>query len=77
MEPTQPPLEWVPGGLSIGVKLPEREADHLVSRPRMHGAIPPLPNTFSWRGVQLKKHRDCTSPVILFDFSNLDKGITA
>jgi hypothetical protein len=29
----------------------------LVSRLRMHGAIPPLPNTPSWRGAQLK-HRD-------------------
>jgi hypothetical protein len=25
---------------------------------RMSGAIPPLPNTLSWRGVQLKKYRD-------------------
>jgi hypothetical protein len=24
----------------------------------MRGAIPPLPNTPSWRGAQLKKHRD-------------------
>jgi hypothetical protein len=27
--PTQPPIEWVPGALSLGVKRPEREADHL------------------------------------------------
>jgi hypothetical protein len=26
--PTQPPTQWVPGALSLGVKLPEREADH-------------------------------------------------
>jgi len=24
---------------------------HLVPRLRMRGAIPPLPNTFSWRGI--------------------------
>jgi len=24
----------------------------------MRGAIPPLPNKPSWRGAQLKKHRD-------------------
>jgi hypothetical protein len=26
--PTQPPIEWVPGALSLGVKRPGREADH-------------------------------------------------
>jgi hypothetical protein len=26
--PTQPPLQWVPGALSVGVKRPGREADH-------------------------------------------------
>jgi hypothetical protein len=26
--PTQPPLQWVPGALSLGVKRPEREGDH-------------------------------------------------
>jgi hypothetical protein len=27
--PTQPPIQWVPGSLSLGVKRPGREADHL------------------------------------------------
>jgi hypothetical protein len=27
--PTQPPIQWVPGALSLGVKWPEPEADHL------------------------------------------------
>jgi hypothetical protein len=40
--PTQPPTQWVPGALSLEVKQPGR------------GAIPPLPNTPSWRGAQLK-----------------------
>jgi hypothetical protein len=26
--PTQSPIQWVPGALSLGVKLPEREVDH-------------------------------------------------
>jgi hypothetical protein len=26
--PTQPPIQWVPGALSLGVKWPGREADH-------------------------------------------------
>jgi hypothetical protein len=26
--PTQPPIQWVPGALSSGVKQPGREADH-------------------------------------------------
>jgi hypothetical protein len=28
LEPTQPPNEWVPGFLSVGIKRPGREADH-------------------------------------------------
>jgi hypothetical protein len=26
--PTQPPIQWVPGTLSLGIKRPGREADH-------------------------------------------------
>jgi hypothetical protein len=28
LEPTQPPIQWVPEALSLGVKRPGREADH-------------------------------------------------
>jgi hypothetical protein len=28
MGPNQPPLQWVPGALSLGIKLPGREANH-------------------------------------------------
>jgi hypothetical protein len=28
MGPTQPPIQWVPGALSVAVKRPGREADH-------------------------------------------------
>jgi hypothetical protein len=46
LEPTQPPIQWVPGAHSLGVKRPGREADRLPSsraEVKMHGAIPPLP----------------------------------
>jgi hypothetical protein len=26
--PTQPPIQWIPGDLSLGVKRPGREADY-------------------------------------------------
>jgi hypothetical protein len=29
--PTQPPIQWVPGALSLGVKWPGHEADHSPS----------------------------------------------
>jgi hypothetical protein len=57
--PTQPPIQWVPGVLSLEVKRPGREADH--SHPSsadvkecvelyLHSS-----NTPSWCGAQLKK----------------------
>jgi hypothetical protein len=45
LRPTQPPIQWVSGTLSLGVKRPRCEGTthlHLVPRLRMHGAIPPL-----------------------------------
>jgi len=53
--PTQPPIQWVPGALSLGVKRPRREADHSPSSAEVKNAwnIPPLPNTSSWRGAYL------------------------
>jgi hypothetical protein len=50
--PTQTPIRWVPGELSLGVKRPGREADH---SPQSSAEIKNAP---SWRGSQLKKHRD-------------------
>jgi hypothetical protein len=58
--PTQPPIQWVPGALSLGVKWPGREATthlHLVPRSRMRGAIPPLPH-YVFVAWCLVKHRD-------------------
>jgi hypothetical protein len=44
--PTQPPIQWVPGALFLGVKRPGCETDHSPlssARSRTHGTIPPLP----------------------------------
>jgi hypothetical protein len=49
------------GCFSPKVKQPGREADHQPPSNveiKNGGAIPPLPNTSSWRGAQLIKHRD-------------------
>jgi hypothetical protein len=60
MGPTQPPIRWVPGALSLGVKQPGHEADH---SPPSSVEVKEVelyfhsPNTPSWRGAQLK-HRD-------------------
>jgi hypothetical protein len=54
--PTDPPIQCVPGSLSLGVKRPGREADHSPpssAESRMRGAIPHSPNKPSWRGALL------------------------
>jgi hypothetical protein len=53
---TQPPIQWVRGAFSPGVKLTTRL--QLVQRSRKFGFIDPLPNTSSWRSAWLVKHRD-------------------
>jgi hypothetical protein len=59
LRPTQPPIQWVPGALSLGVKRPGHEADHSPPSSAdvkewvelyLHS-----PNTPSWRGAQLKE----------------------
>jgi hypothetical protein len=59
--PTQPPIQWVPGALSLGVKRPRREAEHSPpSSAEVKGWVELYlysPNTPSWRGAQLR-HRD-------------------
>jgi len=60
--PSQPPLQWVPGALSLGVKRPTHESDHSpLSSAEVKNAwsCTSAPNTPSWRGAQLKKkHTD-------------------
>jgi hypothetical protein len=51
---TQPPMQWVRGALSPGVKRPGREADHSPpssAEVKNGGAIPPLPNMSSWHSA--------------------------
>jgi hypothetical protein len=46
--PTQPPIQWLPGVLSPGVKRPEREAHHSRSSStevKNSGAVLSLPHT--------------------------------
>jgi hypothetical protein len=56
--PTQPPIQWVPGTLSLGVKRPGREAVHSPPSSAEVKECVELylhsPNTPSWRGAQLK-----------------------
>jgi hypothetical protein len=53
--PTQPPIQGVPGALSLGVKRPEREADHSpVSSAEVKEWVElylHFPNMPSWRGA--------------------------
>jgi hypothetical protein len=60
--PTQPPIQWVARALSLRVKRPGREADDL---PQSSAEVKEsvelyhhLPNTHSWRCVQLKMHKN-------------------
>jgi hypothetical protein len=57
----KPPIQGVPGALSLGLKLPEHEADH---SPPSSGKVKECmelyiysSNTPSWRGAQLKKEK--------------------
>jgi hypothetical protein len=59
LRPTQPPIQWVPGALSLGVKRPGCEADH---SPPSNAEIKECvelylhsPHMPSWRGAQLKE----------------------
>jgi hypothetical protein len=61
--PTQPPIQWVPGALSLGVKQLGCEVNHSHPSSVEFKECMELyfhsPNTPSWRGAQLKKeHRD-------------------
>jgi hypothetical protein len=59
--PTQPPIQWLPGALSLRVKWPGHEADHSPpSSAKVKECVQLYihsPNTLPWRGAQLK-HRD-------------------
>jgi hypothetical protein len=52
------PIQWVPGALSLGVKLTTHL--HLVPRSRMSGAIPPFPQYASMTWCSVKKSTGTT-----------------
>jgi hypothetical protein len=62
--PIQPPIEWVPGTLSLGVKQPGREVDHLPPSSAEVKECVQLylhsPSTSPWRGSQLKRRDNFT-----------------
>jgi hypothetical protein len=59
--PTQPPIQWVPGAVSLGVKRQECEADHSPPSSAEVKECVELylhsPDVLSWRGAKLK-YRD-------------------
>jgi hypothetical protein len=79
--PTQPPVQWVPRALSLGVKWPGRKADHsppsiAVVRECVELYLDSA-NTPSWRGAHLK-HRDnfTASPSYVFQQSHINCRLT-
>jgi hypothetical protein len=52
--PTQPPIQWVPGDLSVGVKLTTHLLN-LVPRSRTRRFKPPLPQHAFMAGCSVKK----------------------
>jgi hypothetical protein len=58
--PIQPPIQWVPGAFSLGIKRLGREADRSPpssTKVKNAWSYTSTPNTPSWRGAQLK-HRN-------------------
>jgi hypothetical protein len=62
--PTQPPIQWIRGALSLGVRRPGREADHSTPSSAEVKECVELylhsPNTPAWRGAQLKDRHNFT-----------------
>jgi hypothetical protein len=60
--PTQSPIQWVPGGLTPGVKWTENEPDRIPpSNAEVKNTwiyIYPLPHTCLWHNAESVVHRD-------------------
>jgi len=50
---TQPPIQWIPGAISLGVKWPGREADH---------SPPSSDKVKEWVGLYLHSHNTSSWP---------------
>jgi hypothetical protein len=65
--PTQPPIQWVPWALSLGVKRTGRKADHSPPSSAEVKEWVELylysPNTPAWLGAELKKSTRTTLPL--------------
>jgi hypothetical protein len=72
LRPIQPPIQWAPGAILLGVKWLGCEADH--SHPSSAEVKECMkldlhsPNTPSWRGAQLKKSTGITLPLPLYPY---------
>jgi len=67
--PTQPPIEWVPGDLSLGVKRLGHEANHsppLSAEVKNAWSYTFAPNTSSWRDAYLSTGRTLPLPPVSF-----------
>jgi hypothetical protein len=68
--PTQPPIQWVPGALSRGIKRPGREADHSPPSSAEVKEWVELylhsPNTPTWR-AQLKHRENFTFTLFILN----------
>jgi hypothetical protein len=81
LRPTQPPIQWVSGALSLGVKRPGSEADYSPPSSTevkewmeryLHS-----PNTPSWCGAQLKKSTGTPLPYLYtFKAARWSSGLT-
>jgi hypothetical protein len=49
--PTQPPIQWVPGALSLRLKRPGRDADQSSVEVKSAWNYTPLTYTSSWYGA--------------------------
>jgi len=69
--PTQPPIQWIPGDISLRVKRLWREADYSPpssAEVKVRGTMPPLPNTSSWRGASLITGTNLPLPLRSFTY---------
>jgi hypothetical protein len=64
--PAQPPMEWVLGALSLGLKRPGREADYSPpssAEVKNAWSYTSTPNTSSWRGAYLSTGTNLPLPI--------------
>jgi hypothetical protein len=72
--PTQPPIQWVPGALSLGVMQPGREAYHSPpSSAELHGAVPSLPQYTFMAWCLVKKCIGTPLPLLYCGMKDLVK----